>query len=570
MKPKLLLTGVFGPFGIKTDDAEGVGMQMELLNNQITREQEIHSPRQFYYTHALYLLAENISVRTTVLDFPGWKDFVRELSGGGYTHVGINFIVPNVLKAKKMADYIRKNFPAITILLGGYGTIIPDLESIVPHDEKCIGEGVSWLRRYFGEDPTAPVSHPVLQNPILQKMYGYKTIPRSAVLLTGLGCTNGCDFCVTSHVFNTSYTALLPTGKSIFDACLAAEKKLGATGFTIMDENFLKTPERAIELLAEMEAHQKNYVFEIFSSAEVIVRVGIDFLVRLGVKMVWIGVESKTWAHSKVNGINLKHLIGTLQKKGIVVNSSAILFLDHHTETAMQEDIDWVIGLGADLTQFMNYTPFPGTPLFKRLEKDNRLMPVEKVTYRHYNGAGKLNWNHPYIDDPAKHFTYTKNAFRKKYNTSGPGLLNMAKTSIMGLITLREEMAHHEKNRLTWNPDTRSYEPSGDCKIDSFLALRLRKTEKIAMNLRPLLPALKIFSPNRKIQKKAETVMTLYDAHLKKKKFQDHLKNALMLSFAVVEMMRLMLHKRRGHETIVRQPPVQRREYPARRKKGFT
>lgn len=55
------------------------GMQMELMNNQVTRQQGVHSPRQSYLTFALYLLAENISVPGTVLDFPLWNDFVEEL-----------------------------------------------------------------------------------------------------------------------------------------------------------------------------------------------------------------------------------------------------------------------------------------------------------------------------------------------------------------------------------------------------------------------------------------------------------------------------------------------------------
>src|SRR4030043_1618510 len=112
---RLLLVSVFGPFGVRDDYAEGTGMQMELLNNQITRMQGVHSPRQSYWTFPLYLLAENISVETTVLDFPTWSDFKRELKKG-YTHGGINFIVPNVLKAQRMAKYIRENYPEIKII----------------------------------------------------------------------------------------------------------------------------------------------------------------------------------------------------------------------------------------------------------------------------------------------------------------------------------------------------------------------------------------------------------------------------------------------------------------------
>ncbi len=109
---KILFTSVFGPYGIKDRYAEALGMQMELLNNQVTRAQGVHSPRQSYLSFALYLLAENISVKSTVLDFPSWKEFTRELKNG-YTHVAITFIVPNVLKAKRMAEYIREKHPGM-------------------------------------------------------------------------------------------------------------------------------------------------------------------------------------------------------------------------------------------------------------------------------------------------------------------------------------------------------------------------------------------------------------------------------------------------------------------------
>ncbi len=564
MNNKLLLTGVFGPYGKKTKYAEGLGMQMELLNNQITRQQGIHSPRQFYFTHALYLLAENISVPSTVLDFPLWKNFVSELRHGNYTHVGINFIVPNVLKAKRMAEHIRKHHPDIKIILGGYGTIIPELELIMPFDEKCTGEGVHWLRNYFGEDPEAPIVHPVLQNPIQQKIYGFKSIPRSSVLLPGLGCTNACEFCITSHVFDKQYTSFLKTGRDMFNACLESEKKLNATGFTIMDENFLKDPQKAIDFLAEMEKHKKNYVFEIFSSAEVINNLGIDFLVRLGVKMVWIGVESKAWAHAKVKGIDLKKMIAELQRNGIVVNSSAILFLEHHTEKNIQEDIDWVLDLGADLTQFMNYTPFPRTSLYERMKRDGIMKSIKDLHYRHYHGATELNWVHPYITNPKKHFSYTKNAFRRKNRENGSGLLNMARTAIMGFKKGLNDFKEREWKEMVWDAVTLKYQQSKNFVSDEFMKLRLRKTQKIAMNVRPLLLSLLVFSPNIKIRKKVKDVIAQFNEVLGKQGIRDKFKSWVLLSFAAVEWIRLQGQRILGEETIVRQPPVIRRVYSKR------
>ena len=83
---KLLLTAVFGPYGVKDKYAEALGCQMELLNNQITRCQGIHSPRQSYWSFGLYMIAENLDTPATILDFPKWEDFTKELKKG-YTHV---------------------------------------------------------------------------------------------------------------------------------------------------------------------------------------------------------------------------------------------------------------------------------------------------------------------------------------------------------------------------------------------------------------------------------------------------------------------------------------------------
>ncbi|WP_371806546.1 radical SAM protein [Candidatus Lokiarchaeum ossiferum] len=563
MNQKLLLTAVFGPYGVKDAYAEGIGMQMELLNNQITRQQGIHSPRQNYWTFALYLLAENISTPTTVLDFPKWKDFTHELNTNHYTHVGINFIVPNVLKAKRMTEYIRKFHPKIKIILGGYGTTIPNLEKMVPHDELCIGEGVRWMQKYFGEVDrlTQPVIHPVIQNPISQRVYGYRSVPRAAVLLPGLGCENGCEFCATSHMFNKKYEPLLANGQECFEACLKAETEMKASGFSIMDENFLKQPNTARDLLKAMESNMKNYAFEIFSSAETITSLGIDFLVRLGVKMVWVGVESKEWAHSKVKNVDFTELFAKLQNNGITVNSSAILFLEHHDEKSLQEDIDWVISLEADLTQFMNYTPLPNTTLYKRLKETSKLKSQEEVPYAQYHGAAELNWIHPHINDPKKHFEYLKQAFRKKYLTNGSGILNMTITSLLGLKSARKDFAYREENGINWNPITLKYEKSDSPHHDAYFKYRLRKIERVAMISRPMLLPLYLLAPNKSIRNKTKAALRLARETLGKPTIQERIKSFALVIFALIEGIKFTFMKIRGKESIIYQPKARKVDY---------
>lgn len=556
-KTKLLLTAVFGPYGVRDDYADEVGLQMELLNNQVTRAQGIHSPRQSYWSFGLYLMAENLSVPTTVLDFPTWDDFTKELDNG-YTHVGISYIVPNVLKAGRMAKYIRERHPEIKIILGGYGASLPGLQEMVPHDAVCVGEGIRWLRDYFGEDTEAPLKHPALDCLAFEYIYGFASKPRGSVLMTGLGCENGCTFCCTSHKYQKCYVPLLKTGKDVFDACVRGEDEKRTAGFVIMDENFLKRPERARELLAHMEAGRKPYVFDVFSSANTIEELGVDFLIRLGVRTVWIGVESKTYAHAKKQDVDMGALIKELQDKGIIVLASLILFLEHHDQKSIQEDIDWVISLKSNLVQFMNYTPFPGTSLYESLEQDEQLNDVH---YRHQHGTGQLCFDHPHFPDPKDHAKILCDAFRKKYKVDGPGILNMAITSVQGYERARKDYEQREKDSLVWNPESLRYEKNATPKRDKFMKQRLRMMWGTALLLRPTLRAAWVFAPNGAARTKALEAIQLFNRVYGKPKLSDHMRSAALVVTGALEFARTLFNRLLGRESIVRQPPCRRTEY---------
>jgi len=378
-------------------------------------------------------------------------------------------------------------------------------------------------------------------------------------LLPGLGCENGCSFCVTSHKFEKRYVPLLPTGKDVFAACRKAEDHDRTTGFSVMDENFLKQPRRARELLAEMEAEGKPYVFDLFSSAETIQALGTDFLVRLGVHLVWIGVETRSNTHSKVQGIDVKAMIQELQDKGIVVQASSILFQDHHDPQTIEEDIDWVIDLDANLTQFMNYTPYPSTGLYQQLEREGRL---EDVHYRHLHGQGRLAFAHPHFPDAQDHVEILRQAFRRKYEADGPSVLNMAITAIRGYERACRE--HRQRQRLgqCWNPETLRYEASDSPQPDRFMELRLRKMEKIAFNIRPILEASAVYAPNAAARTKARATIELYNRVLGKPSLKDRARSLTLVATGALEAARLSWHQARGHESIPRQPPSKRVTYP--------
>jgi radical SAM superfamily enzyme YgiQ (UPF0313 family) len=552
---RLLLCGVFKPFGVKDETNEPL-CTMELLNNQVTREQGIHSPRSNNPSFALYLMAENIRVPVTVLDFPSWKEFAKEIDSGAYTHVGISFIGPNVLKARRMAAYVRSRSPRTRIILGGHGTAIPELRELVDCDEICRGEGISWLRRYFGEDTDRPISHPVVPSAINAFIYGAPIMGKAGVIIPGVGCQNSCRFCATSHKFDRQYTPFLRTGRDIFLACRKSEEKLGIDDFGLMDENFCKNPYRARQLLEEMEKHGKAYTFSTFSSAETIASLGIDFLLRLGVNFLWIGVESKANLFEKTKGIDLHDLIADLQNHGITVLASAILFLEHHDKETIHEDIDWAIGLESDLLQFMELGPTPGTRLYQEYEAAGKMIPG--IPWPRKHGQDEIWFRHPHFTLPET-ASYLRDAFVKKYFTHGPGVLSMAMTAVRGYLRVKAEIAEREKSGLTWDPKTLQYVAGRNSSPDAFMRQRLDSMKRNALRFRPALSSTLKYAPNAQAAEKCRKVIALYDEAFGPMTMLDRVKSAAVRLLAIRESRRM-----RKEGTIMRQPPTNRITYPDR------
>ncbi len=445
----LLLTSVFGPFGV--DDQFGSRYnKMELFHNQVTREQGLFSFRFNHPSFGLHFLAENVKVPTTVLDFPTWKRFDAELRSGRYTHVGISFIVPNFEKAKAMAELVRQVDPGIRIILGGHGTSAPEVHTQIPHDHLCVGEGVRFLRRVFGEDEDRAIVHPLVHSSFNKNVMGVKLPDESGVLVPGVGCANRCKFCATSHFFG-QYTPYLATGREVFDVCCRYEDELGITDFGVLDENFLKVPERALELVALMERHRRFFNFAIFSSAETLRTLpGLDFLVRMGVTFIWMGVESKKACYEKNAGVDFHDLVAQLRGRGISVMTSVILFEEHHDHETIFEDIDFGVGLKSDYVQFMQLGPMNGTALFEDYAARGKLLP--EIPYRERHGQEKIWFTHPSFTREES-FAFLKAAFAKDYRENGPSFLRLMDTTLRGLAYTRDHAdpfvrrraADHEK-----------------------------------------------------------------------------------------------------------------------------
>src|SRR5512133_3022800 len=149
---RVLLSSVFGPYAQNDEFGSRSINPMELYHNQVTRAQGSFSLRMFHRSWGIMMIQENISAPCTVLDFPTREAFARELTTNHYDIVGISSIIVNVLKVREMCRMVRELSPHSVIVVGGHVAATPGLEKIIDADHIVRGEGVSWMRRYLGED----------------------------------------------------------------------------------------------------------------------------------------------------------------------------------------------------------------------------------------------------------------------------------------------------------------------------------------------------------------------------------------------------------------------------------
>jgi radical SAM superfamily enzyme YgiQ (UPF0313 family) len=432
---RILLTSVFGPYAQDDEFGSRSINPMELYHNQVTRAQGSFSLRMFHRSWGIMMIQENISAPCSVLDFPTRQAFARELTTNHYDIVGISSIIVNVGKVREMCRMVRELSPESVIVVGGHVAAIPGVEAMVDADHIVRGEGISWMRRYLGEDENAPIKHPMIVSGLETRIMGMRLPNRkggtAATIIPSVGCPLGCNFCTTSAFFGGKgkFVNFYETGDELFDVMCRVEAELKVNSFFVMDENFLLHRTRAMRLLELMKQGGKSWELSVFASANAIRKYTMLELVELGVSWVWMGLESPKSRYRKLEGEDIGQLTRELREHGIRVQGSTIVGLEHHTPDNIVEEIESAVDYQTDFHQFMLYTPVPGTPLYQEMSEQGRLLA--DVDFADVHGQYKFNFRHGAISrEDSKRFLDW--AFWRDFERNGPSLYRMCQTMLLG------------------------------------------------------------------------------------------------------------------------------------------
>jgi radical SAM superfamily enzyme YgiQ (UPF0313 family) len=432
---RVLLSSVFGPYAQDDEFGSRLINPMELYHNQVTRMQGSFSLRMFHRSWGIMLIQANISAPCTVLDFPMREGFAHELTTNRYDIVGISSIIVNVGKVREMCRMVRKLSPSSVIVVGGHVAAIPGLDTMIDADYIVRGDGISWMRRYLGEDEHAPIRHPPIVSGLQTRIMGVRLPQRkgrtAATIIPSVGCPIGCNFCTTSAFLGGKgkFVNFYETGDELFEVMCRIESELSVQSFFVMDENFLLYRGRTMRLLERMKQSHKSWELSVFASANAIRKYTMPELVELGISWVWMGLESPQSRYSKLQGADVRQLTRELREHGIRVQGSTIIGLEHHTPDNITEEIESAVGYQTDFHQFMLYTPVPGTPLYQQMADHGRLMP--DVDFADIHGQYKFNFRHLAIsrDDSKRLLDWV---FWRDFECNGPSLYRMCRTMLQG------------------------------------------------------------------------------------------------------------------------------------------
>ena len=388
-RPRVLLTASYGPNDL------GWGEDMyDLMTSRLGRG---HGPFQITshcHYFALYLIAENISCPTTVLENPHWDEFARELDEG-YEVVGFQLKSLHTAKIARMMKRVREKLPRTKIVVGGYG--VSTLATPVPGDRNgdavyirenadylCREEGVGFMRRILDD---TPLDREITQYPLPMtgfSMAGLDVQARVPTILVSLGCPNACDFCNTSAFFhNKKLYVAEPAQVYRFMKNYQARLRSDNLVVILFDEDFFLNREYVRELGRLLRSDRRTWGISYFTFGGVrsLSQFEPEELRDNGLSFVWIGVESfLTGAdltddhYGKRKGAEVKELFDKLHRNGIGTVASLVLGFDFHDRENLKQDIDRFVALKPEAYQISPLTPCPGTPLYDRMLEEGRIL----------------------------------------------------------------------------------------------------------------------------------------------------------------------------------------------------
>lgn len=276
-----------------------------------------------------------------------------------------------------------------TVVLGGpHVTLVPD-EAAHHADAICVGYAEeSWpqllrdfaagrMKPRYEQEPDFELTNLPFPRRDLFDKRDYLT---QAVFEATRACAHNCEFCVAPSAWGRKQFQK-PIAHVIEDI-----RRVGARRILFIDLNLVSDPAYARELFTALIPLKVRW-FGLSTSLIGRDPALMDLMARSGCTGLLIGFESisrdgLSTIDKRFNDPALyAELIRDLHKRGITIQGCFVFGNDADTEDTFDATADFVIKTRIDLPRFAVLTPFPGTPLHARLDREGRILTRDWEKY---------------------------------------------------------------------------------------------------------------------------------------------------------------------------------------------
>ena len=302
--------------------------------------------------------------------------------------VALSAMTVQINRAYEIADHFRGR--GITVVIGGiHASVLP--EEVSEHcDATMIGEGEStWpamlqdfaegtLKKFYNAKDYPPVTEMISPKVDAINHEHYLMFPVQATR----GCPYDCDFCSAKHATGDRYK-MKPVAQvvgEIKEYEKINKKKFGYKKiYYFVDENLYVNRKYAKELFTEIAKLDIQWTGQGTVDAAFDEEM-LELMARSGCTSYAIGLESiseETLAEANKPKVNQSKsydvAIKNLTKHGIIPAGYLIYGFDTDTPDVFQNTVAFVKENHLMQPFFGVLTPYPGTRLHERIEKDNRI-----------------------------------------------------------------------------------------------------------------------------------------------------------------------------------------------------
>jgi radical SAM superfamily enzyme YgiQ (UPF0313 family) len=296
--------------------------------------------------------------------------------------VAISIETYTAKRAYQIATEFRKR--GVPVVMGGFhATLCPDEVGQYAEAVVCGEAEIVWprvlddarhgrLEKFYRQTGRPALVHLKPDRSIFR---GKRYLPIGLVE-AGRGCHLKCDFCAVQTVFNSTQT------RRPADAIIAEIEQIrqGRKLFFFVDDNITSNLEQAKEFFRALVPLDIRWVSQSSINAAHDDEF-LELLARSGCQGVLIGFES-------LNPANLKDMnkafntmrggfekaLANLRRHKIRVYGTFIFGYDRDTPESFHDTVEFAKEHALYIAAFNHLTPFPGTPLYRRLQDEGRLL----------------------------------------------------------------------------------------------------------------------------------------------------------------------------------------------------